>query len=305
MREENRRLKEGVARLVDALTGSESAELLQAVSSLARDAGVSVDSSKQQQQEEVELVVEWGQCATKSSTDKSSSSSLLLACKPQTPPPPPPSSSLFGAWFDPLHYIRLSSAPADLLPYLGPGATTFAGRLFWWGLEQSAASTTALATIQRGLAHSDATRAVPLDFILQMAAARLEYRRSGSIGPPLATTAGEADLAGAMRDGIEAEYRARGRDLRVWLTCVGVERYVRMLLGDERFGWLERVEKGEGGDERLVALWEQCRCRLYATGVCFGDGPRWHVQTIHRLFLGWMSEAVRLTSPIEEWKFRH
>lgn len=309
---------------MDKVNGSENSGLLDAVLSLARDADVHVDGSKQPRgvsneaswrkvsEDEIAAAVldasrtprassltdstariTWDhQSFAPALTTRASSPSTALRFESRMP---------FGAWLDPLHYIRLSEAPDDIRPYLGAGADTFAGRLFWWGMEHSNKDSIGCkrqthhhpnpaAVIQHCSRHSEATRALPPQFILAMVAARLEYLHTGSISPERAT-AGEPDLAGAMTAGIEAEYRARGKDLAQWLSCMGMERYLRALLGEAAFAMLERAEHGKG-ETRLIELWEECKCRLYVMGVCFGDGPRWHVQTINNLFLWWMSEAL-------------
>ena len=65
-----------------------------------------------------------------------------------------------SVWLDPLHYLRVSLPPQDILPYLGPGAESFGGLLFWSVMEhsQSGCVNHDTAIIKSSLGHSEATQ---------------------------------------------------------------------------------------------------------------------------------------------------
>ncbi|ESU07126.1 hypothetical protein FGSG_01772 [Fusarium graminearum PH-1] len=101
-----------------------------------------------------------------------------------------------SVWLDPLHYLRVSIPPQDLLPYIGPGAETFAGLLFWSVMEHSQSGCLrhdVVSNVKACLGHSSVTRDIKPTFIQTMARARIEYKKTGSISQEHAV-AGEDDL---------------------------------------------------------------------------------------------------------------
>ncbi|EKJ68373.1 hypothetical protein FPSE_11381 [Fusarium pseudograminearum CS3096] len=101
-----------------------------------------------------------------------------------------------SVWLDPLHYLRVSIPPQDLLPYIGPGAETFAGLLFWSVMEHSQSGCShhdAMSNVKACLGHSSVTRDIKPTFIQTMARARIEYKKTGSISQEHAV-GGEDDL---------------------------------------------------------------------------------------------------------------
>jgi hypothetical protein len=195
-------------------------------------------------------------------------------------------------WLDPLHYARISLPPGDIVPYLEHGADTFAGRLFWSVFEHvqkgchHGQHDKPAALIQRSLTHSKAMQGVNPSFIQAMIEARLEYRNTGSISPRYMAAA-EQDLTSVVSKQVKEDYRETGRDLSQWLTCLGTENRVRRMFGVDVFRLLDRAVRGEG-DIFLRNSMDNIKCRLYDSCVCFGDGPRWHVNVVDTLFLGWM-----------------
>lgn len=193
-----------------------------------------------------------------------------------------------GAWLDPLHYTRSSLPPEDIIPYLGRGSKTFAGRLFWSFMEHKQIgckhSHPEPPVLIRGcLSHSNITKDATVSFIQATMEARREFARTGTINPEHAA-AGEADLGVVLRDHILKEYDAQGKDSRPWLTCIGIEERVKSMFGDDNFRLLENAARGEGGSDFQESL-SSMNCRLYNTASCFGDGPRWNVNVVDSLFL--------------------
>lgn len=209
--------------------------------------------------------------------------------------PPIPQRLTCGIWLDPLHYTRASLPPEDILPYLGPGAKTFAGRLFWSMAEhgQTACNRPHLEPVilfQRGLMHSKVTQNLEVPFMQAMLETRLEYRRTGSISPKHAA-AGEPDLGIVLRKRIEADYQARGEDPGSWLSCTAIEERAREILGVSAFGLLEEAAKGEG-DPTLQDLLAILTCTVFEASVCFGDGPRCKVDVVDELFCEWIRKGL-------------
>jgi hypothetical protein len=191
----------------------------------------------------------------------------------------------FSVWLDPLHYLRVSLPPQDLLPYLGTGADTFAGLLFWSVMEHSQSGCSYHDTgtiIKAGLGHSAATKDIKPSFIQTMARARIEYKNTGSISQEHAV-AGEDDLGLVLCRLVEADYRSKGKDPNQWLSCVGIEKRIRRAVGDGGLNLLGQAANGRG-NLTLHSLLEGMLCKLYDTSVCFGDGPRWNVEVVDQLF---------------------
>ncbi|KAM5379423.1 hypothetical protein ACJZ2D_004121 [Fusarium nematophilum] len=289
--DQNRRLKDGIQKLVDAIHGDERPELLDLICDLATEAGVNN--------------VRPNLCALGPHVDADEitihvpTRNIIRGPKniKRLPlvPSPSPERLTCQIWLDPLNSMRVSLAPEDILPYLGPGSTTFAGRLFWSVMEhtqggcKSPHSDTA-SLIRTALSHSRATRDIKASFIRNMADARLEYKRTGSIGPENAA-AGERDLGMVLHERVEKDYRERGKDPSLWLSLVAIERRVRGIAGDAAFALLEEAAADRGG----VALKEMLngiKCSMSDEAVCFGDGPRWHIEVVDKLFLGCIAEAI-------------
>ncbi|GKU07927.1 hypothetical protein FLAG1_10558 [Fusarium langsethiae] len=191
----------------------------------------------------------------------------------------------FSVWLDPLHYLRVSLPPQDLLPYLGPGAETFAGLLFWSVMEhaQSGCSRHDVGSIiENGIGHSAATRGIRPAFIQTMAKARIEYKKTGSISQQHAV-AGEDDLGLVLCKLVEDDYRSKGKDPNQWLSCLAIEKRIERAIGGHGFHLLTLASNGQA-HSTLQGLLGEVLCKLYHNAVCFGDGPRWNIKVIDQLF---------------------
>jgi hypothetical protein len=184
-----------------------------------------------------------------------------------------------------LHYLRVSLPPQDLLPYLGTGAETFAGLLFWSVMEHSQSGCShhdAVSIIETGLGHSAAIRDIKPTFIQTMARARIEYKKTGSISQEHAV-AGEDDLGLVLCKLVEDDYRSKGKDPNQWLSCVAIEKRIKRAIGGYRLNLLKSAANGQA-NSTLHGLLEGILCKLYDSSVCFGDGPRWNIKVIDQLF---------------------
>ncbi|CAF3607573.1 unnamed protein product [Fusarium graminearum] len=190
-----------------------------------------------------------------------------------------------SVWLDPLHYLRVSIPPQDLLPYIGPGAETFAGLLFWSVMEHSQSGCLrhdVVSNVKACLGHSSVTRDIKPTFIQTMARARIEYKKTGSISQEHAV-AGEDDLGLLLCKLVEDDYRSNGKDPNQWLSCVSIEKRIKRAIGDYRLGFLTLAADGQA-NSTLHSLLEVVLCKLYDSSVCFGDGPRWDVKVVDQLF---------------------
>ncbi|KAF9777090.1 hypothetical protein IL306_004637 [Fusarium sp. DS 682] len=281
---QNARLKQGIQKALDAAHGDERPEMLDILHELAAAADLEVPLS---------LSPELESCINTDSLSGGTTVAVpnnLMSAFIDNPLPLNPSSTTHyrldcSVWLDPLHYLRVSLPPQDILPYLGSGAETFAGLLFWSVMEHYQTLCTqhnAKAVIKKGLNHSKATQDIKPSFIETMAKARVEYKQTGSISQAHAVAA-ERDLGLVLCNLIETEYRSMGKDPDQWLSCVGIEKRISKAMGDEGLETLRRAALGQGNSVLHCSL-EDVKCRLYYSCVCFGDGPRWNVNTIDRLF---------------------
>lgn len=296
--EQRQQLITQVRRVLDTAKGDERPEMLEALRRLAEVAGI--DFTKQVLYEgiksssisDITIDVATRDTANSFSLLKDDPSGLL------TPSSAPSQRITCSVWLNPDHYMRISLPPQDIIPYIGPGSKTFAGRLFWSVLEHCqggckdhhAEPTTIM---QQGLRHSKVMEDVKVPFIKAMVDARLEYKRTGSISPEYSGAA-EEDLGMVVHEQIKEEYRARGKDPGMWLSCVAIEKRVRDMAGSVLFSELEKAAGGQG-NPTLTALLCSVECRLCDTGVCFGDGPRWNVEIVDRLYLELIKHAWELS----------
>ncbi|KAI0166973.1 hypothetical protein GGR52DRAFT_556318 [Hypoxylon sp. FL1284] len=319
VKEQNGRLRRAVERLVGATRGDESPELLRSILHVAEAAGVDVDGGAGQHPLQADAA-RAAQTQTATAGPKpakhvrtppahaeddvviSATTRDYAASSPQAPSNPPARLAC-GLWLDDQHYMRISVPPGDIVPYLGAGARTFAGLLFWALMEQVRGDLSRgggddnrrdfEVVTARSLTHSRATRGWAVRYVEAMVEARLEFRRTGSISQRLASAA-EPDLGFVVRDRVAADYRARGVDPdQVFVSTAGIERRVRGMVGDAAFRVLEAVARGEsgkGGDEQS-RLYEVVKRRLQDSCICFGDGPRWSVDTVDAIFLDWVHAA--------------
>ncbi|KAI0850698.1 hypothetical protein F5Y00DRAFT_231843, partial [Daldinia vernicosa] len=316
IRNQNRRLKNAIEKLVNITRGDEHLELLNTIFDVAEAAGVDAkkptrgiavqpvpkDVTRNKQllmsavdgEEDIIVRGTSRDIVQKASHEENPGSSFTSSPASL----PSPQRLTCGIWLDHQHYMRVSIPPDDIIPYLGPGSKTFAGILFWSIMDhaqkkctRSHTETTAL--IQRALDHSTATENWTITYIYAMVEARQEYRRTGSISAQYAPAA-ERDLPNLMRNRIDADYHARGIDPNQWLSAMGIEGRVKSMIGNDSFAILENAAKGEG-DISLRDSLEAMKCKLAENCVCFGDGPRWNVDIVDALFLDWVYKASRLS----------
>ncbi|KLP22501.1 uncharacterized protein LW94_9732 [Fusarium fujikuroi] len=282
--DQNARLKQGIQRLLDAAQGDERPEMLDIFRELAVAADIEAPPRVSQMERACSSTGVSNSDIT--TTDVNSFQGLFSNISlPMIPSQPTQYRLECSMWLDPLHYLRVSLPPQDILPYLGAGAETFAGLLFWSVMEHYQTVCTqhnAKTVIQKGLKHSKATQDIKPSFIETMAKARVEYKQTGSISQAHAVAA-EKDLGLVLCNLIETEYRSTGKDPDQWLSCIGIEKRLRKTVSHDE---LEDMRNAALGRENTILhhRLEDVKCRLYDSCVCFGDGPRWDVKTVDELF---------------------
>ncbi|KAI1407389.1 hypothetical protein F5Y13DRAFT_131527 [Hypoxylon sp. FL1857] len=205
----------------------------------------------------------------------------------------------YGLWFNTDRFIRMDSPPLDIVPYLGPGMATFAGRIFW------AAGEYLLNLCRRAEAYADTNpiaareanekiwgmvqHSPPLHnvrYIIALAEARREFRDRGYIEGN--NPAGETDSAKLLQEHVLADYRSRGEDATLWLSPRAVENELRKRLSYKSYRSLEHAlqlwDSKQAGPSLEVA--KSLIHALARTFICFGDGPRWRADRVSTLLGG-------------------
>ncbi|KAH7308670.1 hypothetical protein B0I35DRAFT_360793 [Stachybotrys elegans] len=281
---QNQDLKEGLRKILELLDGSESDQLREGLSDLAVIAGIqpatpppaAIAGGDGDPRADSEDSIPWPGAGVEVSS--------------------PPSRLHCDIWLNPLQHTRVSLPPDDILPYLGQGSETLAGRIFW-GIMHHAAKDASCSSychsanlLSKGIQHSAVMRQVRVAFIKSMIDARLEYKQTGSITPAHASAA-EPDLGVLVHNRIVAEYRTKGENPAAWLSCIELEEAVRRICGQPAFRALEEAARGRG-NLKLQSLFQRTICQLLEASVCFGDGPRWRIHVVSEVFGPCIVEAL-------------
>ncbi|TPX09062.1 uncharacterized protein E0L32_001676 [Thyridium curvatum] len=218
---------------------------------------------------------------------------------------------------DPFQYYRCEHGAATVLPFLGMGALTISGRIFWHLTEKfEAALYGDLISPRNSLEHST-TAAEPPPRLVDL------LRRSKSMQHTepyqwIAMVDERVDLARreAARDGIEHPSRLETLQFPIidhdtpsstgsgidWLSPITAEKRIREIVGDDVFAvlatpaldrWEARhnhrheSQQSEGAD-----LIESFLDILSNSFVCFGDGPRWARAKFDDLLRAWCLSLI-------------
>lgn len=218
----------------------------------------------------------------------------------------------YGIWVDAGRAWRTTKPPREIIPFIGARRYTFAGQLYW-ACGDYLISLCRLVTAPHSpspwfndhetfrlnpqqaedrvwsvLRHSPPVQDVRLAQAL--AEAQREYRDTGYILSD--SPACNDELGDLIRQEVEADYVARGHDLRTWMTISELETHVRRQLGSEAFSRLEKAIAPPSGamDDGLIpdpdvrAISRLLIKNLAESYICFGDGPRWRADSISTLF---------------------
>ncbi|KAI1463382.1 uncharacterized protein F4812DRAFT_245454 [Daldinia caldariorum] len=206
----------------------------------------------------------------------------------------------YGMWFDTSRFIRAEQPPSDIIPYLGKGKNTFAGRLFWTcgellleqcrRVEMYEHTNPKLAGEAKRVIWNMVQHSKPLHnirYIIALAEARREFRDRGYIEGN--NPAGEIDSAFILQEQVMNDYKAKGKDVAVWLSPMAVELELRKCLSPESSRQLDRVlQLGDSNqvESPLLDMIQSLIWKLAATYICFGDGPRWRTDHVLAILSG-------------------
>ncbi|KAK5656700.1 hypothetical protein OQA88_4246 [Cercophora sp. LCS_1] len=91
----------------------------------------------------------------------------------------------------------------------------------------------------------------------------------------------------------DLEHTVSFGEAHLWMTPTEVETYVQQRLYVTPAGWLPWAEALNGrGNKSRIQMIRKLIDLIALRGMCFGDGPRWRVNTIGRLVGKWMTETA-------------
>lgn len=205
-------------------------------------------------------------------------------------------------WLNPMRYMRVDDPPEDIIPYLGGGANSVAGKLFWTVMEHAKSECHHMhhprdreafnsnPCFRRMMEHSAVLTGISHAFLKAMVEARLEYRQLGYISAEYASAA-EFDTGLSMHYKVLEDYVMRGKDANLWLTPMTVEARARSILGSQGFALLEEATKQPENTTLSRSVFIVLN-KLVETFICFGDGPRWGVQVVDDTLTDWLARVT-------------
>ncbi|KAF7561269.1 hypothetical protein G7046_g2887 [Stylonectria norvegica] len=219
---------------------------------------------------------------------------------------------------DPFHRHRCTNGVSTVLPFLGSGAFTFAGRVFWYLVEKfestkqeytsqlpsrsSMMSQKPLRQFRDLLNKSRSLQNLDTAQWIAMIEARIADRKQHVVLGDL-----DASSVNALERSLEAQELARKDAPSKWISPMTVEQRVRAIVGDDVFAvlatpalarWEARgrnqdhaVQDPQDGMELIDGLFEN----LAESFVCFGDGPHWNIETFDAELRRWCLSIIDTT----------
>jgi hypothetical protein len=207
-------------------------------------------------------------------------------------------------WHDPFYSQRCVSGAATVLPYVGAGAFTIAGRIFWHLID-----------------YLDASTAMSVDVLAAAATGPDKHRnrtglqelinRSGTMmhfNPAEWSAAINSRMETYTRHGLVEVQDPKVREWTpgTWLSPMMAEQRIRSVVGDDVFSLLAtpllsrwEAAKSKRGNIRAPSDYTEVVDTflriLPSRYVCFGDGPRWRLQEFDEALRDWCVSVTAYT----------
>lgn len=214
-------------------------------------------------------------------------------------------------WPDADRPLQMVHPPPDIVPYMGDGAYTLAGQLYWtamaFGFQAIRAITSspspppaAVDIVTETFTYTMRHAALPQ--IMTMMQARLLFRRYGYFQHPANRSVDEQQYWSWALDpsvvtdlgtDMGREFQKAGVRKDDFLTPLDVERLLRDRFRDD-YPVFEAALKGQALSEEHVACMRRLMQIMSRQSICFGDGPRWKPESVETLINGWEMS----TSPV-------
>ncbi|TAQ88309.1 hypothetical protein B7494_g3362 [Chlorociboria aeruginascens] len=226
----------------------------------------------------------------------------------------------YGLWLDADRILKIFQPPIDIVPYVGTGAHTIAGKINWACLDYAIVllqetsgkritlsmspgqvsdypqslprNPEARDFFDRSLRHSE-----PLHDIAYLAAlveARMDFRALGYMrGDHLGAN---EELRESRYQGLLGEFLKNGIRMNEWWSPLQIERYIEEKMGVFEFVAFQAAVNCEGVEGVEMGILRPMIQTLARTGVCFGDGARWKADYAMEIVDTYLFSVSRVTN---------
>ncbi|KAI1763348.1 hypothetical protein GGR53DRAFT_467386 [Hypoxylon sp. FL1150] len=214
------------------------------------------------------------------------------------------STDALATWPDPDRSLQLVTPPPDIIPYMGAGAYTLAGQMYWTAMafgfqairtimSSPSPPPAAVDTVTEQFAYT--MRCITLPRIMYMMHSRLLFRKYGYFQHPANRSADERqywswaldpNVYAELGAGLGREFQKAGVDKDDFLTPLDVERRIRDRFQDD-YTIFEAALRGQALSEEHVVCMRRLMQLMSRQSICFGDGPRWRPESVETLISGW------------------
>lgn len=213
-----------------------------------------------------------------------------------------------ASWPDPDRPLQLVTPPPDIVPYMGAGAYTLAGQMYWAAM---AFGFQAIRTILSSPSPPPAAvdivtdlftytmRHIELPRIMYMMQSRLLFRKYGYFQHPANRSVDERQYWSLALDpkalselgaDLGREFQKAGVQKDEFLTPLDVERRLRDRFRDD-YAVFEAALRGQALAEEHVVCMRRLMQIMSRQSICFGDGPRWRPESVETLISGWQMNS--------------
>ncbi|KAI1416384.1 hypothetical protein F5Y13DRAFT_153816 [Hypoxylon sp. FL1857] len=205
------------------------------------------------------------------------------------------------ASFEPDRALHITQPPSDIMPYMGAGAYTLAGQMYWSAMafgfqaikaiiSTSTPPPAAVDIVADQFMHT--LKLVTLPKIMYLMHSRLTFRRYGYF--QLASDEHFEEIKSFLDPAMPQRIsKALGEELEKsgvskedFLTPLDVERRLRDRFRDE-YPVFEAALRGQALSAQHVACMRKLMQIMSRQSICFGDGPRWRPESVDTLANGW------------------
>ncbi|KAI1205567.1 uncharacterized protein F4807DRAFT_464653 [Annulohypoxylon truncatum] len=215
--------------------------------------------------------------------------------------PPLNATDISTFTFEPDRAIHLTNPPPDIMPYMGEGAYTLAGQMYWAAMafgfqaikaiiSTSTPPPAAIDTVSDIFTHT--LKHVALPKIMYLMHARLAFRRYGYFHlasdenweaiKAFLDPSGPSKMHAALAESLQRA-GVRKDD---YLDPLDVERRLRSRFRDA-YPVFEAALRGRALAAEHVACMRRLMRAVSRQSLCFGDGPRWRPESVDALASAW------------------
>ncbi|KAI0386366.1 hypothetical protein F5Y04DRAFT_121039 [Hypomontagnella monticulosa] len=205
------------------------------------------------------------------------------------------------AWLELDRPIHISNPPPDIMPYMGAGAYTLAGQIYWAAMAFGfhtlrtivSTPTPPPAAVEHAMdVFAFTLKKVALPQVMGLIHARLIFRRYGYF--QAGNRGNMEEMKGYLNPVVPVEistalieeFQNAGIRRDDYLTPLDIERQLRDRFRDE-YPVFEAALRGQAIAQEHVHCMRQLMQIMSRQSMCFGDGPRWRPESVDTLVNGW------------------